>query len=254
MQFKEINTEIKNIFKKNKKCINTVFNEALFELIGDLHLNLINEFHKILSETNDNISEKDKEEMKREREDYIPGINSRDFNSNNNEINKYNQRTLGIFLYSLKISLTTYIFDNREKYFYSYLIMNDNSTKDIIDILDNSYIPGYDYSKKGLKDQRKNKDYYINEHDNGVRTISRLTLRFILFSNLFFNKLTKKLKDKDINLYSINENYSCLRMIFFIWNILEKKLIENGKGFIEIYFNLIIKYLPYILKNVQLKL
>jgi hypothetical protein len=33
-QFKEINTEIKNIFKKNKKCINTIFNEAMFELTG----------------------------------------------------------------------------------------------------------------------------------------------------------------------------------------------------------------------------
>ena len=30
---------------------------------------------------------------------------------------------------------------------------------------------------------------------------------------------------------------------------MEKKLIENGKGFIDIYFNLIIKYLPYILKK-----
>ena len=70
---------------------------------------------------------------------------------------------------------------------------------------------------------------------------------------MFFNTLIKKLSDKDINNYSINGNYSCLRMIFCIWNILEQKLINNGTPIIEIYFNLIIKYFPYILKKCTLE-
>ena len=243
-QFNKINDEIKNIFKDKNKSINAILNEPMFELIGNLHLNLINELNKILLKNYG-----DKEEMG-QNEDYIPEINSNQFNPNNNETYKYNQRTLGIFLYSLKISLTTFIFDGREKYFYSYLIMTENSSQKIFDILDNSYIPGYDLSKKGLKEQRKDKDYYDNRFDT---TISNLTLRFILFSNLLFNILIKKLSDKDINNYSINKNFSCLRMIFYIWNILEKKLINNGAPIIEIYFNLIIKYFPYILKKCTLE-
>ena len=251
-QFDEINDEIKNIFKKNNKSFNSIFNEAMFELIGNLHLNLINQFHKILSQISDNdtIIDKDKEEMEEEKENYIPKINFKNFISDNNETNKYNQRVLGIFLYSLKISLTTFIFDEREKYFYSYLIMTENTSKDILDILDNSYIPGYDLDKKGLKEQKKNKDYYCSRWDT---SISSLTLRFILFSNLFFTILTNKLNENDINSYSINGNYSCLRMIVCVWNCLEKKLIDNGQPIIEIYFNLIIKYLPYILKKCTLE-
>ena len=213
-QFNIINDEIKNIFKEKNKYINTILNEPMFELIGNLHINLIIELSKILIGNYDSDNE-----VMEENENYIPKINSNNFNSNNNEINKYNQRALGIFLYSLKISLTTFIFDEREKYFYSYLIMTENSKQKIIDILDNSYIPGYDLSKKGLKQQKKDKNYYDNIYNT---TIPILTLRFILFSNLFFNTLIKKLSDKDINNYSINENYSCLRMIFCIWNILEK--------------------------------
>ena len=252
-QIDEINNQIKNLFKKKNKSINSIFNEAMFELMGDLHLNLVNEFHKLLSENCDNVdSDKDKEEMKKEK--YIPKINAETFNSDNNEKNKYNQRVLGIFLYSLKISLTTFIFDEREKYFYSYLTMTENTSKDIIEILDNSYIPGYDSNIKGLKNQKKDKDEYssIDKRDTN-KSISSLTLRFILFSNLFFNILTKKIKNKDIYNYSINGNYSCLRMIVCIWNILEETLIKNEKPIIEIYFNLIIKYLPYILKKCTLE-
>ena len=64
-----------------------------------------------------------------------------------------------------------------------------------------------------------------------------------------FDILTKKLNENDINKYSLNGNYSCLRMLFFIWNTLERKLIGNETPIIEIYFNLIIKFLPYILKK-----
>ena len=246
-QFTEINKEINNIFKKNHKSINSMFNEAMFELIGNLHLELIDNLKNILANTseNDQNSDKDKEEMEKEKEKYIPKINPSIF-SKNNDKNKYNQRVLGIFLYSLKISLTTFIFDEKEKYFYSYLTMSESSSKDIIDILDSSYIPGYNLDIKGLKDQRKDKDNYSDRWDT---SISSLTLRFILYSIIFFNLLMKKLNDKDINNYSINGNYSCLRMIVCIWNILEERLIKDGIPIIEIYFNLIIKYLPYILKK-----
>ena len=37
-------------------------------------------------------------------------------------------------------------------------------------------------------------------------------------------------------------------MLFYIWNILEKKLMKDGI-IVEIYFNLVNKYLPYILKK-----
>ena len=42
-------------------------------------------------------------------------------------------------------------------------------------------------------------------------------------------------------------------MLFFIWNALEEKLSRNDMPVIEIYFNLIIKYLPYILKKCTLE-
>ena len=100
-QFKEINNEINGIFKINDKCINTLFNEALFELTGDLHLNLINELHKILS-TRGLI------ENKKIRADDVPEIYSNIFLNDNNENNKFNQRTLGIILYSIIGSLIFY--------------------------------------------------------------------------------------------------------------------------------------------------
>ena len=127
--------------------------------------------------------------------------------------NKYNQRVLGIFLYALKISLFIFIFDNKEKYFYSYLIMSENSSEKIKDILNNSYIPGYDLNQKGLKGRDKDIKYYFNNNDYNIAS---LTLRFILYSNLLFDLLTKKLNEEDINNYSLYGNYSCLRMLFLM--------------------------------------
>ena len=251
-QYREINNNLTNIFKNKNKAINAVFNEALFELTGDLLLNLINEFKKLLKETSekDSTSMGDKDEMKKEGKYYIPKINSSNFTSNSNEINKYNQRVIGIFLYALKISLTNFIFDDREKYFYSYLIMTQNSSKEIINILDNSYIPGFDLVNKGLKEQNNNKDYY---YDNWDSSISSLTLRFILYSNLLFNLLIKQLNENDLDNYTIKGSYSCLRTILCNWNALEIKLINKKIPIIEIYFNLIIKYLPFILKKCTLE-
>ena len=40
-EFKEIDEEINILFKKNNKLINTLFNDALFELTGNLQLNMI---------------------------------------------------------------------------------------------------------------------------------------------------------------------------------------------------------------------
>ena len=77
----------------------------------------------------------------------------KNFKTVNNNTNMYNQRTLGIFLYALKISLTIFIFDESEKYFYSYLLITENSSNQIINILENSIIPGYNSSKIGLNTQ-----------------------------------------------------------------------------------------------------
>ena len=242
-QFEEINDEIETTFKKNNKYINTIINKGLFTLIGNLHLTLINELNNIL------INSKSSDDK---YEGGIPEIAPKNFESENNNTKIYNQRVLGIFLYALKISFINFIFDDREKYFYSYLVMTENSKKDIIDKLDNSFIPGYGSDEKGLKNQNKSKDNYSSE---GWRSpsLSNLTLKFILFSNLFFNLLTKKLNEEDIYEYTIDENYSCLKMLFFIWNALEEKLSRNDMPVIEIYFNLIIKYLPYILKKCTLE-
>ena len=251
-QYEKINEDIKNIFRKKNKSIITVLNDAFLELNGDLHLNLINGFKNILSEisVNDKDSDEDGKKLKEEGLDYIPKINYRNFISKNNEINKYNQRVLGIFLYALKISLTTFIFNEKEKCFYSYIIMTENSSKEILDILDNSFIPGFSHNKKGIKDQKNDRDYYFGRWDSG--SLSYLTMRFILYSNLLFNLVTKKLKESDINNYNIKGGYSCLRTIVCIWTAIEKKLIKNGTSIVEIYFNLIIKYLPYILKQCTL--
>ena len=183
-------------------------------------------------------------------ENYIPEIDKKNFLLNNNDINRYNQRVLGIFLYALRVSLTIFIFDDKEKYFFSYLIMTENSSEEIKDILDNSFIPGYSSNEKGLKDKDKDIKYYFNDNDS---SITSLTLRFILYSNFLFDILIKKLNDDDINNYSLYGNYSCLRMLFCIWNALEKKLINNKTPIIEIYFNLFIKFLPYILKKCTLE-
>ena len=109
--------------------------------------------------------------------------------------------------------------------------------------------------------------------DDIIKKINNNNINYLILNKFFNSSPKSSVKTRELQKFSlynlgkyfvnsmngrlvlnINENYSCLRMIFFIWNILEKKLVENGKGFIEIYFNLIIKYLPYILKNVQLKL
>ena len=240
-EFNNINDEINSLFKKKNKSINTLLNDSIFELTGNLHFNLVKELKELLSKKGE-----------REFGIFAPDINSSNFLNNNNDINKYNQRTLGIFLYALKIALTTFIFDKREKYFYSYLVATENTSKIIIDILDNSLIPGYDLYTKGLQNQGSNyESIYIG--------ISELTLRFILFSNLFFNILTKKLNAEDLKKYSIENKYnkgnkySCMQMLFYIWNILETKLKKKDIPTIEIYFNLINKYLPYILKKCTLE-
>ena len=239
-EIKEINDELIKIFKNKGKYFNTVFNGEMFELTGELQLILIKELKNLLKQNNKANIDNNQDEL------YIPEITKNNFLSDNNDINKYNQRVLGIFLYALKISLSIFIFDNKEKYFYSYLTMSENSSEKIKDILNNSYIPGYDLNQKGLKGRDKDIKYYFNNNDYNIAS---LTLRFILYSNLLFDLLTKKLNEEDINNYSLYGNYSCLRMLFLIWNALEKKLIENKTPIIEIYFNLIIKFLPYILKK-----
>ena len=161
-QFEEINEEIETIFKKNNKYINTIINKGFFELTGNLHLKLIDELNKTLLNNSDL---------------------TQNFEIENNDTKKYNQRVLGIFLYALKISLTIFIFDDREKYFYSYLIMTENSEKNIINILDNSFIPGYNSGEKGLKNQSKSKDFYSSEGSQSP-SLSNLTLKLIIIDKI----------------------------------------------------------------------
>ena len=241
-----INQEINKLFKKKNKSINTLFNEAIFELTGNLHLNLIKELKELLSKKMQ--KENNKLLQQKNSNDYtLPDIIVNNFCFGSNDINKYNERTLGILLYALKISLTIFIFDDKENYFYSYLTMTENSPKDIIDLLDNSRIPGYNLSKIGLSNQE-------NDYERSI-SISILTLRFILYSNLFFTILTKKMSNDYLKKYGISnknikdEKYSCLQSLIYLWNILEQKLNEEGVAIIEIYFNLINKFLPYILKK-----
>ena len=98
-----------------------------------------------------------------------------------------------------------------------------------------------------MKDQKNDKDYYFERWDSG--SISDLTLRFILYSKLLSNLLTKKINESDINNYTIKDGYSCLRTSVCIWTAIEKKLIKDEKPIIDIYFNSIIKYLPYFLRQ-----
>ena len=67
-EIKEINDELMKIFKNKGKYFNTMFNDAMFELTGDLQLNLIREFRRLLEETslNDEINPDDQKEMQQQ--------------------------------------------------------------------------------------------------------------------------------------------------------------------------------------------
>ena len=65
-------------------------------------------------------------------------------------------------------------------------------------------------------------------------------LRFLFYSHLFVANLLGKISDSTFNSnYSVTEDYTCLRMLIYLWNTLdsEKLIPGNETNKVQIFLN-----------------
>ena len=79
---------------------------------------------------------------------------------------------------------------------------------------------------------------------------------FIFYSHLFYSYILEKISEDNIKNFTVNKNQTCLQTLIKIWNVLERELNNRNINKIEIFLNLVIKYLPeyfilYLTNNSQ---
>ena len=80
----------------------------------------------------------------------------------------------------------------------------------------------------------------IMNEEPKLELISILMMRFIFYSHLFFRSLLGKIDDNTFsNNYSINEGYTCLKMLISLWEKLNSNDIipGNESNKVEIFLN-----------------
>ena len=185
------------------------------------------------------------------------------FNSNNNFVNEYNNKYIGIIIYILRICFHSFTIENGFlNYFYSKLINpNNNNNKIIINLINNSFIPGFTRGKKGIEklkmEDLKNKNDFtiiINNIENEVqiRPLTIIILKILFYSHLLFAILTLKLNNKlFIDLYSTIEKFTCFKIIFELWEKLYELIPGTENNKVEIFLNRINKDIVKIYKQCQ---
>ena len=90
-----------------------------------------------------------------------------------------------------------------------------------------------------ILNNNENTNNILNEEPK-MELISVLMMRFIFYSHLFFRSLLGKLNDETFtNNYTINEGYTCLRMLISLWEKLNSNDIIPGNetNKVEIFLN-----------------
>ncbi len=154
----------------------------------------------------------------------------------------FNQRILGILIYSFRISFISQIKNNKDFCFYGKIISDKTNRDELINLLNNAYIPGFNSSTQGLNNQNLSENSFNNINEN--RKILDLCLRFILYSHLFHAFIMNKISDSNMNTFTIDQNNSCLQVLIKIYNNLENALNKKDIGKIEIFINILTKHLP----------
>jgi len=78
-------------------------------------------------------------------------------------------------------------------------------------------------------------------------------LKLIFYSSLFYSYSQGKISESDIINFTINKNQSCLQTLIRIWDVLEKELNNRNINKIEIFLNLVSKYLTEYLEMFLVK-
>ena len=207
-----INTE--NTLKENEDIFNYQYTELSYNYLS------------IMTEKLSKILEKEKS---------ILG-NFEDNNPN------YNERILGILIYSFRICFISLIKKQKGRYFYEYIL----SIKDdeLVNFLKESYVPGFNSTLS-------NESFNENDFDGNIYSNDKiiiLILKFIFYSSLFYSYSQENISESNTHNFTINKNKSCLQTLIKIWNVLEKELNNKKISKIEIFLNLISKYLPEYLE------
>ena len=164
--------------------------------------------------------------------------------ANNISSDNLNNRTLCIIIYIIRFCLLSYSASGnilkeykKQNYFYSRLI-DYNSGEDINNIISNNFIPGrMNLNEKGIKKLSisefclldwENKDNIINAEPK-IELLTLVMLRFLFYSHLFVANLLGKISDSTFNSnYSVNEGYTCLRMLIYLWDTLNSERLIPG--------------------------
>ena len=173
---------------------------------------------------------------------------------NDQDLSHLNNKTLGMIIYIIRFCLHSYTIKDiyfkdgkPEKYFYCKLI-DIESNEDITQFISSCFIPGRLSQNAGIQKIDLN-TFILNNNDNNniivneepkIELISVLMMRFIFYSHLFFRSLLGKLGDDTFaNNYSINEGYTCLRMLISLWEKLNSNDIIPGNetNKVEIFLN-----------------
>ena len=173
---------------------------------------------------------------------------------NDQDLSHLNNKTLGMIIYILRFCLHSYTIQGgyskdgkTEKFFYSKLI-DYETNEDINEYIKKCYIPGRLNDNQGIQkidlntfclDNNDHNTKILNEEPK-IELISILMMRFLFYSHLFFRNLLGKLDENTFSSnYSINEGYSCLRMLISLWNKLNSNNIIPGNeaNKVEIFLN-----------------
>ena len=155
---------------------------------------------------------------------------------------KEKEKILGILLYSFRISFISLIQSEKTKYFYTNIVLlKDN---ELLNFLKESFVPGFDKILNSESFDQNDFDQNLSSN----KKILYLTLKFIFYSHLFYSYNQELISEDNIKNFTINKNQTLLQTLITIWNVLEKELNNNQISKIEIFLNLIIKYLPIYLE------
>ena len=138
-------------------------------------------------------------------------------------------------------------------------------SKDSLNSIKNSFIPGSYNSENSNKKEENNqnikiginiesKDEYILYHKK-IRKLSEISFRllnFILYSHLFFANCLNYFPDNELSKIRESIGMNFLEIIQTNWNLLDEALRKKNVIFIQIFINLIFKRLSELIKKCNL--
>lgn len=175
---------------------------------------------------------------------------------NNNSDIEFNEKTMGIIIYVLRICFHTFtIEEGFQSNFYSKILNPKMEKQQILDFLNENFIPGGPRGNKNF--QKVDFNNFINitaidlgEQEGKIEALTIAVLKFIFYCHLFFLVVMKKLdKNKFQENYSVNEDYSCEKIIVKLWDKLDELIPGTEINKVEIFLNRVNKEMINVLKD-----